>query len=223
MPFAVEDFRDLLRILDEHPEWKREMRRAILTDEILELPKAVRELTEAQKRTEQRLDTLATRVEELAEAQRRTEQTVQRLVVDVAGIKGDLLEQKFRQRAPSTLGREFRRVHVLDDEEVGELAEDAFDAGQVNQEERFDLLNADAVLRARDDDGEVWLVVEVSRTVDRHDVRRARRRARILTKTGRRAMGGVAGERVTLGAEEELRPGDVLKWALPVAGTEEGE
>ncbi|MCL6648338.1 MAG: hypothetical protein K6U89_08400 [Chloroflexi bacterium] len=230
MAFSVQDFRDLLRILDEHPEWKAELRRAVLADEVLELPRIVRELAEAQRRTEERLealtarvDALTARVEELTAAQRRTEQTVQRLVIDAADLKGDLLEWKFRRRAPSILGREFRRIHALDDEEVAEIAEDAFDAGQVDGEERADLLNADAVIRARDDAGEVWLVVEVSRTVDRHDVRRVRRRAGILARTGRRTVAGVAGERFTLGAEEELRSSDVQKWTLPVARAEEAE
>jgi len=79
MAFTVEDFEDLLRILEERPEWQERMRRAILTRDLLELPadfaqlrQIVQELAEAQRRTEQR-------VEELAEAQRRTEQRVEML------------------------------------------------------------------------------------------------------------------------------------------------
>ena len=80
MAFTVEDFEDLLRILEERPEWQERMRRAILTRDLLELPadfaqlrQIVQELAEAQRRTEQR-------VEELAEAQRRTEQRVEMLI-----------------------------------------------------------------------------------------------------------------------------------------------
>jgi hypothetical protein len=38
MAFTVEEFRDLLRILDERPEWRAELRRLVLTDELLALP-----------------------------------------------------------------------------------------------------------------------------------------------------------------------------------------
>jgi vacuolar-type H+-ATPase subunit I/STV1 len=67
MPFTVEEFLDLVRILEERPEWRAELRRLVLTDEILTLPALVRELTEAQRRTEER-------VEALTEAQHRTEE-----------------------------------------------------------------------------------------------------------------------------------------------------
>ena len=86
MAFSVEDFQDLLRLLDQHPDWQAELRRRLLTDELLELPALFRQLTErveslaeAQVRTEQRLDTLTARVEALAQAQLRTEQRLEAL------------------------------------------------------------------------------------------------------------------------------------------------
>jgi hypothetical protein len=38
MAFTVEDFEDMLRILEQNPEWQERMRRAILSRELLELP-----------------------------------------------------------------------------------------------------------------------------------------------------------------------------------------
>ncbi|RMF83078.1 MAG: hypothetical protein D6736_22150 [Nitrospinota bacterium] len=38
MPFTVEDFRDLLRLLEQHPEWRSELRRWVLSEELLSLP-----------------------------------------------------------------------------------------------------------------------------------------------------------------------------------------
>src|SRR3712207_5779165 len=67
MAFTVEEFRDLLRILEERPEWRAELRRLVLTDELLTLPELVRALAEAQQRTEERLTALV-------EAQQRTEE-----------------------------------------------------------------------------------------------------------------------------------------------------
>ncbi|MFQ5594166.1 MAG: YraN family protein [Anaerolineae bacterium] len=90
MAFTVTDFADLTRLLAERPEWQAELRRLILSEDLLALPaivgelaEAQRELAEAQRRTEAQVQTLAARVEELAEAQRRTEAQVQTLAARV--------------------------------------------------------------------------------------------------------------------------------------------
>ena len=46
MPFTVEEFHDLVRILEEKPEWRNELRRLILTDQLLALPEQLAELRE---------------------------------------------------------------------------------------------------------------------------------------------------------------------------------
>lgn len=61
MSFTVRDYYDLLQLLAEHPEWREQLRRALLSDDFLALPQIVRELAEAQKRTEERLEALARR------------------------------------------------------------------------------------------------------------------------------------------------------------------
>ncbi|MBI4494259.1 MAG: hypothetical protein HY690_15845 [Chloroflexi bacterium] len=97
MPFSVEDFQDLLRLLEQRPTWRAELRRFVLADELLELPVLVRRLAEAQERTEQRLQALAeaqartdgrlehveTALERLAQAQVRTEERLDRLEATV--------------------------------------------------------------------------------------------------------------------------------------------
>ena len=79
MAFTVEEFRDLVRILEERPEWRAELRRLVLTDEILTLPELVRALVEAQRRTEEQ-------VAALVEAQRHTEERVTTLEERVAAL-----------------------------------------------------------------------------------------------------------------------------------------
>jgi hypothetical protein len=73
MAFTVNDFQDLLRLLDQHPEWRDELRRRLLPDDLLGLPAIVREIADA-------LKALTARVDALAEAQVRTEQRVGALV-----------------------------------------------------------------------------------------------------------------------------------------------
>jgi chromosome segregation ATPase len=79
MAFTVEEFRDLVCILEEHPEWRAELRRLVLTDEILTLPELVRALVEAQRHTEEQ-------VAALVEAQRHTEELVTTLEERVAAL-----------------------------------------------------------------------------------------------------------------------------------------
>ncbi|MFN3762864.1 MAG: hypothetical protein ACK4WK_06665, partial [Anaerolineae bacterium] len=86
---------DLIRILEERPEWLARVRQVVLTPELLSLPEAIRELRDAQYQTtlqiqelvevqrrheerlagvEERLDRLEATVQELVEVQRRHEE-----------------------------------------------------------------------------------------------------------------------------------------------------
>src|SRR5207249_1426717 len=44
MAFTVREFRDMVRLMEEHPEWRAEMRRLVLSDELLALPDEMRQL-----------------------------------------------------------------------------------------------------------------------------------------------------------------------------------
>ncbi|MDW8352064.1 MAG: hypothetical protein RML99_09145, partial [Anaerolineae bacterium] len=59
MPFTINDLQDLTRLLAERPEWLREVRRLVLTEELLSLPDIVRSLAAAQQHSEQRINELA--------------------------------------------------------------------------------------------------------------------------------------------------------------------
>ncbi|MDR7610474.1 MAG: hypothetical protein QN161_11400 [Armatimonadota bacterium] len=97
MSFTVTDFQDLLRLLRERPEWREELRRLLLTEELFALPQGVRELAtevrrlaelqartheqisqlvQAQVRAEEQARRLEQALAELAQAQRRTEERV---------------------------------------------------------------------------------------------------------------------------------------------------
>jgi len=57
MAFTIKEFRDLIRLLEAHPEWRTELRRLVLTEELLALPEIMRGLV--------------AKVDALVEAQRR--------------------------------------------------------------------------------------------------------------------------------------------------------
>ncbi len=142
MRLSVDDLESLIRLLDEHPEWREALqerlmteqvllrllqqradlreavRRLVLTDELLELPALVRELVEAQRRTEERLAELAVQMDarfaelaaevaelarrtdarfaELAEAQRRTEERLAELAAQTDARFAELAEAQRR-------------------------------------------------------------------------------------------------------------------------------
>ena len=79
MVFTVREYYDLVRLLAEHPEWQLELRRLLISEDLQALPGIVRDLAEAQRRSEERLGRLEETVAALAEAQRRTEQKVAEL------------------------------------------------------------------------------------------------------------------------------------------------
>jgi hypothetical protein len=221
MAFTVRDFRDLVELLEQHPEWRAELRRLVLTEELLALPQIVRELVDAQQRTEQRLERLETTVQALADAlfrltqqvaqltdaHLRLERRMERIEGSVGDLKGVELEIRYYNRAFAYFARMVRRAHALSGDELHALLEPAIDQGMLSEEGADDVVQADVVVRGRrrDDGGEVYLVVEVSWGVGTGDVERAVRRASLLAQTGLHTLPVVAGERITDEAAELAR------------------
>ncbi|HXG17981.1 MAG TPA: hypothetical protein VNN62_02750 [Methylomirabilota bacterium] len=47
MSFTVDDFQDLVRLLEERPDWRVQLRRFIFTDALLTVPEQVADLRAA--------------------------------------------------------------------------------------------------------------------------------------------------------------------------------
>jgi hypothetical protein len=227
MPFTVEEFRDLVRLLEERPEWREELRRLVLTPELLALPEQIaelrarseqqfQELIAAQQRTEARVDALAAaqqrteeEVRELAQALRHLEgqvtlltQAMQTLTNDVGELNGKSLEADYRTKGPAYFSRVVRRPHVLTADELTTLVEDARDNRVLLEFEAQEIYEADVIVRGRrlEDGTAVYLLVEVSWGVGRHDVERAAQRAALLARLGTPVVPVVAGKRITTAA-----------------------
>jgi len=117
MAFTVNDLNDLLRILREQPEWLAEVRRVVLTDELLKLPDLVRELVEAQRRTDERLAEFQQRIErQMAEFQQRIEQQMaefqQRIERQMAEFQQRIERQmaEFQQRIERQMAEFQQRI-----------------------------------------------------------------------------------------------------------------
>jgi hypothetical protein len=232
MPFTVDEFHDLVRLLEERPEWRAELRRLVLTDQLLALPE---QLAELRVYTEQRFQALAAaqqrteeRITELAALQRRTEeqvaagaaqladliQVVRTFATDLGELKGRSLEGEYRTRVYAYFSRIVRRAHALSPDELTTLLEEAIDTGALSEEQAADVSRADVIVRGRrrSDSAEVFLVVEVSWGVGPQDVERAVRRAALLARAGPPAFPVVAGTWITPEAADLARTQQV--WQL---------
>jgi len=330
--FTIEDLKDLTRILLERPEWLSELRRILLTDELLTLPALVRELVEFQRRADERFVELAQAIEQLAmrleesqrradersaefqrqaeerfaefqrqaeerfaefqrqveerfaefqrqaeerfaefqrqaeerfaefqrqaeerfaefqrqaeerfaefqrqaeerfaefqrqiderfaEFQRRTDerfaelaQAINRLATtfeqEMAEVRGKLLEIDYRNKFGAIFGGRLRKPQLVDPADLWDMF-----SGRLDESEIRKVAAADLIVRGRPalsrEDGELWLVIEVSSVIDRNDVARAAERAALLRKAGLLAMPVAAGRRLTQGASvlaNELR------------------
>ncbi len=234
MPFTVEDFPDLIRLLEQHPEWRAELRRQVLSDELLALPELVRQLVDAQARTDQRIAELieqtAQRFQEMGDRIEaltvRTEQGFQELIAsikaltrqvggltdEVGTLKSDMLEPRYRDRGPAHFGRLARRLRALSTSALADLLDDAVGAGRLDDAEREEVLRTDLVLtgRRREDQSEVYLLAEVSVGIGPYDVDRAADRSALLGKLGRPVIAIAAGRSVTAEAADLARARGVI-------------
>jgi len=228
MAFTVHEFHDLVALLTQHPEWRAEIRRLVLTEELVALPPIVHDLAEAQQRTTQQMAQLTQQmaqltqqvaqliqqvaqltqqVAQLTEAQQRTERQIIQLQDNVGELKGIVLEERYRNRAFAYFSRLVRRTHALTGDELVALLERAVAEGHLSEDGMDEIALADVVVRGqqRESPGEVYLVVEVSWGVGPGNVERAVRRAALLAQTGLETMPVVAGERITDDAAELAR------------------
>ncbi len=129
MTFTVRDYQDLLSLLHAHPEWRDDLRRAIFNEDFLALPQIVRELADAQKRTEEQVRELADaqkrteeQVRELADAQRRTEEQVRELFAAQKRTEEQMRELAAAQKRTEEQVRELFAAQKRTEEQMRELA-----------------------------------------------------------------------------------------------------
>jgi chromosome segregation ATPase len=167
MSFTVEDFPDLIRILKERPDWRDDLRRQVLSEELLALPSQVaelrvyteqrfQELAAAQARTEARLETLAqaqarteARLETLAQAQARTEAKVSELAAAQARTEARLETLAQAQARTEARLEALAQAQVRTEERLETLAQaqartearlETLAQAQVRTEERLETL-----------------------------------------------------------------------------------
>ncbi len=213
---TVNTIEDLIRILDEHPEWNEALRTRMLSRELLDLPQAFAEFAQS---TDRRLAALETTLAEfVANTDRRllaleTGQTrLDSRLAPIAAAHARNGALRMVARIVRVVGcREYR---VL---ELGDLLDmiDGADTTGIPSNELTSFENADLIIEAthRDDGDSHYIAVEASYTGNWRDVDRATRNAGYLSRfTGQPAHAVVAAQRIRPGIERLVERGEV-HWA----------
>lgn len=204
---------DLLRVLRENPEWKAEVRREILTEELLNLPA--------------RFDRFVAKTEQFIDEQRqfndrvegfmvRTDLRFGRIEDDISNMRGEYARNiAVGEAADIAEDMGFRMLRTLTRDDLRELLRTSDTTG-IATSELQSFRRADLVIEAADADGVVhYIAVEISNVADERDTRRAIRNAGFLAHfTGQPAHSSIASVRNDYRIQDTIDSGQVYWHAL---------
>jgi hypothetical protein len=196
-------FADIIRALREHPEWLEELRKIILTTELIELPKKFEEMLVRMEKLEKKVDKIEKDVEILKQDVAILKQDVEILKQDVAILKQDVailkqdvsylkgefgrfkgkeFERTIRERYYAYFGRILRKSKLIPFEEIIPLLETAEEEKIITEDQKISALQLDLLIKGeiKKVKKEVYLAIEVSYSLQEDDIERAIERAGIL-------------------------------------------
>ena len=207
MTTPINSFQDILDAMERDPSLRDALRRYILTEEILALPAQVKALTEAAGVLVNESRELRAGQEQLRADVRELRTNIGRLGGEVSNMMGTgyegivarvadrLVRRELGFRSPAVVMRGRGANATPPMPEVDQAAS----AGFISWDESDDLALADVIVRATGQDGEaVYVVAEISITVQERDRVRAQRRAALLEKAT-----GVTTIPAVIGVEED--------------------
>ena len=166
-----ENPRILFRALHEDPELLDEVRRLVLTEELLAVPGQITEVLERQNHMEGQLSEIQDQIGDLrgAELERR-----------IMWILPSRLNRMYNLRRPQVVQR--RGDHTPHVEGFLNEVEDAEDASTISASQRARIEETDMIIRARrrDGPGMIYIAVEASTTIKWHDISRVNATATAL-------------------------------------------
>ena len=181
---------DLLRAVRENEEFRAAMRRELLSDELLEMPKRLALYAEA---TNLRLDKIESDLSVLKADVDELKKTSRSHTNDIGFLKGLTLEAKLYNRGPAYLATglnvyDITRIRVAErDENSAEFnaqLRDALESGVITMEEYNRVLRTDMIVSGRVPGvpGMLYAAIEASYAVHRADIRKVKQTKAILDK-----------------------------------------
>lgn len=221
---TINNIEDLVRVLDENPEWAGALRARLLTRELLELPQTVAELVGTVNELSNEVKTvsaavkeLTNTVNELANELRATNRRLDRLQDDVGWLKGRIIYDIVRNDAALIAGdMGFTLERTLVRADLRRLIEQ-HDVSDLPQGDVRSFHRADLVMQVADGEGNPhYIAVEASFTVNGRDSRRAVRNAELITRfTGLPAVAAVAGVRYDWNLKESVESEQLYWYEIP--------
>jgi len=198
---------EMLELLRTDRAFREEVRRQLLTEELLALPGLVRELAEAQRRTEAQVQRQGDQMAHLA-------QQVQALVSWQRGESGRRDGERYERET-------LRRAPALFNGGQGGSPEASWVQQRLTAQ-LGTLLGGDILSAVEDPQladlvwwkGEEMAVVEISLRVHEEDVYRAARRAATLRRAGATAFGVVIGEDWAMWEARDRAPTLGVEWKV---------
>ena len=216
---TINTIEDLIRLLDENPEWLEAVRSRVLTRELLELPRILAEFIESTNRqfeaVNQRFIAVETEARTLRGEMERGFASIRR---DLGILKGaHARTSAIRQATAITDELGLTRVRNLDYDELRDISV-AADTSGITHNEIISFRMADLVMEASDQSGDTCFVaVEISYTADPRDTRRALRNANFLTRfTGHPSYAVVAGIDQDDRIKEAIESGELIWYRLHI-------
>ncbi|MDW7972735.1 MAG: hypothetical protein RMI01_05980 [Thermodesulfovibrio sp.] len=201
--YKILTFADILRALKEHPEWVEELRKIILTEELIELPRKFNELLLRFEKLEKKVDKIEADLEVLKQDVAVLKQDVAVLKQDVAVLKQEVailkqdvaylkgefgrfkgkdFERTIRERYYAYFGRLLRKSKLIQFEDILPKIDEAEEKGIITEEERDSILKLDLIVtgQIKKTSKDVILAIEVSYSLYEDDIERALKRAGIV-------------------------------------------
>ena len=223
----IDTIEDLVRVLDEHPEWRDALRSRLLSRELLEMPAQLASFIAATREqfalidqrfaeidrqfaeVDQRFEAIDKRFEEAA-AERQSMRD------DIGILKGAHARNVAERRVgliARSLGLRDRRL--LSGADLFDLARNADAPMHSNEIQSY--VEADLVFEAEDDGGGIqYVAVEVSYTANGRDTARAMRNAALITRfTERPCRPVVASLHIDERIADAIEAGRVSWYRLP--------
>ena len=204
---TINTIEDLLRLLDENPEWVEALRARLLSQDLLDLPERfsqfvaemntfVTEMKDFRAEVNRFVEATNKRFNALEVRQVQYKDDVKAIRRDLGVLKGGHARTAAIRNAP-TIARSIglRRTKTLSQDDLWDMTDSA-DTSDIHGNVLDSFRRADLVMEATDTEGEVcYIATEISFTVHQIDISRATRNSRLLTRfTGRPAFAAVAGE-----------------------------
>ena len=175
-------FADIIRALKEHPEWLEELRKIILTTELIELPRKFEELLENVKKLDKKVDRIEQDMAVLKQDVAMLKQDVAYLKGEFGRFKGREFERTIREKYYAYFGKLLRKSKLVNFEEILPLLESAEDKNLITEEQKLSVLQLDLLVSGelKPTKKRVFLAVEVSYSLHEEDIERLVERANIL-------------------------------------------